>query len=200
MKLGDRLRSAGDPEEEPSLGAAPLTASRAASPTPFATSSAWAAHTHRALRAYGVPGIGGDPNRSEAELRDSRERNGAPRGASRRQGHPAQGAEGTPAARPGRRPRRAGPRPARAVPGRPDVTEIMVNGRDTVYVERSGKLEQHRRPLHLRGAPAPGHRADRLAGWAGGSTSPRRMVDARLADGSRVNAIIPPLAFGRVRP
>ena len=46
----------------------------------------------------------------------------------------------------------------------PTVTEIMVNGPDKIYVERSGKLDADRRPVHLRGAPAPGHRAHRLPG------------------------------------
>ncbi len=73
------------------------------------------------------------------------------------------------------------------------VTEIMVNGPDKVYVERSGKLtltpvrfkdEPHLRRVIERIVTRVGRRID--------ESSP--LVDARLEDGSRVNAIIPPLA------
>ncbi|WP_308127938.1 CpaF family protein [Modestobacter italicus] len=76
----------------------------------------------------------------------------------------------------------------------PDVTEVMVNGPDTVYVERSGRIvrtaagfadEQHLRRVIERIVSRVGRRID--------ESSP--LVDARLPDGSRVNAIIPPLAF-----
>ncbi|ADU51321.1 type II secretion system protein E [Thermaerobacter marianensis DSM 12885] len=76
----------------------------------------------------------------------------------------------------------------------PEVSEIMINGRDQVYVERRGRLERvpvqfedDRQILHLiEKIVAPlGRRID--------EASP--MVDARLPDGSRVNAIIPPLAL-----
>ncbi|MCR8670693.1 CpaF family protein [Agrococcus sp. HG114] len=75
-----------------------------------------------------------------------------------------------------------------------EVTEIMVNGPDHVYVERAGKIarvpvrftsEQHLRQIIERIVTRIGRRID--------ESSP--MVDARLEDGSRVNAIIPPLAF-----
>ncbi|MCW2684027.1 MAG: type secretion system protein [Blastococcus sp.] len=74
------------------------------------------------------------------------------------------------------------------------VSEIMVNGPDAIYVERSGKLErtatrftseEHLRRVIDRIVSRVGRRID--------ESSP--LVDARLADGSRVNAIIPPLAF-----
>lgn len=75
-----------------------------------------------------------------------------------------------------------------------EVSEVMVNGPNQVYVERSGKLEltyvQFRDDEHVMQiidkivAPI-GRRVD--------ESSP--MVDARLPDGSRVNAIIPPLAI-----
>jgi pilus assembly protein CpaF len=74
------------------------------------------------------------------------------------------------------------------------VTEIMVNGHRQVFVERRGKLEdagvQFASDEHLlrvidRVVSAVGRRVD--------EASP--MVDARLADGSRVNVIIPPLAL-----
>jgi pilus assembly protein CpaF len=76
----------------------------------------------------------------------------------------------------------------------PRVSDILVNGPREVYVERRGKLERtrvvFRDNAHLlqvieRIVSAVGRRVD--------ESSP--MVDARLADGSRVNAIIPPLAL-----
>ncbi|MDP1794528.1 MAG: CpaF family protein [Acidimicrobiales bacterium] len=73
------------------------------------------------------------------------------------------------------------------------VTEIMCNAFDDIWVERAGKLEQ----TSLKFADPSGYRQviDRIVGGVGRRVdegSP--MVDARLADGSRVNAIIPPLA------
>src|SRR5215472_2009454 len=74
------------------------------------------------------------------------------------------------------------------------VSDILVNGPKTVYVERRGKLEHthviFRDDSHLlqvieRIVSGIGRRID--------ESSP--MVDARLPDGSRVNAIIPPLAL-----
>jgi len=76
----------------------------------------------------------------------------------------------------------------------PTVSDILVNTHKNVYVERRGILEQtniqFRDDAHLmtiidRIVSAVGRRVD--------ESSP--MVDARLADGSRVNAIIPPLAI-----
>ena len=75
----------------------------------------------------------------------------------------------------------------------PTVSDILVNTHKRVYIERNGLLEmtsvQFRDDVHLMGiidriVSAIGRRVD--------ESSP--MVDARLADGSRVNAIIPPLA------
>jgi pilus assembly protein CpaF len=57
------------------------------------------------------------------------------------------------------------------------LTEVMVNGPQQVYIERDGKIQRIIAPI--------GRRVD--------ESSP--MVDARLADGSRVNAIIPPLSL-----
>ena len=77
----------------------------------------------------------------------------------------------------------------------PDVTEIMVNRMDQIYVERKGKLtlsesrfssEAHLRRVIERIVSKVGRRID--------ESSP--LVDARLEDGSRVNAVIPPLAVG----
>jgi pilus assembly protein CpaF len=76
----------------------------------------------------------------------------------------------------------------------PAVEEVMVNGADRVYVERRGRIEptgvafadeeELRNAIERILAPL-GRRVDEL--------SP--MVDARLADGSRVNVVIPPLAI-----
>jgi pilus assembly protein CpaF len=76
----------------------------------------------------------------------------------------------------------------------PEVTEIMVNGWDTIYVERAGKLywtgtkfhddQQLRRTIDKIVAKV-GRRVDESSPY----------VDARLPDGSRVNAIVPPLAL-----
>jgi len=76
----------------------------------------------------------------------------------------------------------------------PDVTEIMVNGFDAIYVEKSGRIhltaqrflnESHLMRIIDKIVAQVGRRID--------ESSP--MVDARLPDGSRVNAIIPPLAI-----
>jgi pilus assembly protein CpaF len=76
----------------------------------------------------------------------------------------------------------------------PNVSDILVNRYDRVYVEKAGKLElttlafkdnTHLMQIIERIVSRVGRRVD--------ESSP--MVDARLADGSRVNAIIPPLAI-----
>jgi len=74
------------------------------------------------------------------------------------------------------------------------VSDILVNGSKQIYVERKGKLEQtsvvFKDDAHLL------HIIDRIVSRVGrriDESAP--MVDARLADGSRVNAIIPPLAI-----
>ncbi len=77
-----------------------------------------------------------------------------------------------------------------------DVTEVMVNGPDLVFVERSGKLTKdesirfidsdHVRRVIDKIVSEVGRRVD--------ESTP--MVDARLPDGSRVNAVISPLSIG----
>ncbi len=74
-----------------------------------------------------------------------------------------------------------------------DITEIMVNGPDQIFVERSGRIHpvegRFVDEAHLR------RTIDKIVGRVGrrvDEASP--MVDARLPDGSRINAIIPPLA------
>ncbi len=74
----------------------------------------------------------------------------------------------------------------------PAVTEVMVNGPGRVWVERAGRLE--RVPIALDTA-AIEHLIEKVVAPLGlriDRSSP--LVDARLADGSRVNAIVPPLA------
>jgi pilus assembly protein CpaF len=76
----------------------------------------------------------------------------------------------------------------------PDITEVMVNRYDSVWVERAGKIysvdARFNDEAHLR------RTIDKIVGRVGrrvDEASP--MVDARLPDGSRVNAIIPPLSL-----
>ncbi|HEX7277749.1 MAG TPA: CpaF family protein [Acidimicrobiales bacterium] len=75
----------------------------------------------------------------------------------------------------------------------PEVTELMVNGPGQVWVERAGRLE--RVPIAL-DTPAIEHLIEKVVAPLGlrvDRSSP--LVDARLPDGSRVNAIVPPLAI-----
>lgn len=75
----------------------------------------------------------------------------------------------------------------------PAVTEVMVNGPERIYVERAGRIE--RVPLTLDGDGAVRHLIDRVVAPLGLHIDESRpWVDARLPDGSRVHAIIPPLA------
>src|SRR5262245_45721117 len=76
----------------------------------------------------------------------------------------------------------------------PAITDILVNGPHSVYVERHGKLEltnvrfyddAHVLQIIQRVAARVGRRADEMT----------PMLDARLEDGSRVNAVIPPLTL-----
>src|SRR5256884_682137 len=76
----------------------------------------------------------------------------------------------------------------------PTISDILVNRFDRVYIERAGKLEltglsfkDNSHLMQITGRIVP------RAGGRGNESSP--MVDARLADGSRVNAIIPTLAI-----
>jgi pilus assembly protein CpaF len=76
----------------------------------------------------------------------------------------------------------------------PTISEIMVNHPAKIFIERAGKIETaaiaFRDEAHLR------HLIDRIVAPLGrriDESSP--MVDARLSDGSRVNAVIPPLAI-----
>ncbi len=76
----------------------------------------------------------------------------------------------------------------------PTISDILVNGPKQVYVERRGKLESTE--IEFRDNPHLMHVIDKIVSAVGrrcDETCP--LVDARLADGSRVNAVIPPLAI-----
>ena len=77
---------------------------------------------------------------------------------------------------------------------RDDITDILVNGAGHVYVERHGKLELT--DVRFRSDAHVIHIAHRIAASIGRHvdvSSP--MLDARLADGSRVNVIVPPVSI-----
>lgn len=84
--------------------------------------------------------------------------------------------------------------PLESLMGDPAITDILVNGPHEVFIERFGRLEQadvvfadeqHLMRIIQRVVAKVGRRIDEVSS----------MVDARLPDGSRVNAIIPPLAL-----
>jgi pilus assembly protein CpaF len=84
--------------------------------------------------------------------------------------------------------------PLQPLLGDDTVTEIMVNGPSQVYVERGGRIE--RAPVLFAGDQHLLRIIDKIVSEVGrriDESSP--MVDARMPDGSRVNAIIPPLAL-----
>ena len=76
----------------------------------------------------------------------------------------------------------------------PEVPELMVNGPETIYVERSGQIQETNARFindeQLR------HVIDKIVSHVGRRIDESNpLVDARLPDGSRVNVIIPPLAL-----
>jgi len=77
---------------------------------------------------------------------------------------------------------------------RDDIADIMVNGADTVYIEVGGKVQKT--DIHFRDNAQLLHICQRIVSQVGrrvDESSP--ICDARLADGSRVNVIAPPLAI-----
>lgn len=75
-----------------------------------------------------------------------------------------------------------------------EISDVLINGPDSVFVERSGRLE--RTDIRFADDAHLLHFIQRLVGRAGrriDEVSP--MVDAKLPDGSRLNAVIPPLAL-----
>ncbi len=84
--------------------------------------------------------------------------------------------------------------PLEALMADPTITDILINGHKVVYVERNGRLE--RADIVFTDERHLVHIVQRIVGRVGrrvDETSP--MVDGRLPDGSRINAIIPPLAL-----
>ncbi|MBX3451872.1 MAG: CpaF family protein [Planctomycetaceae bacterium] len=76
----------------------------------------------------------------------------------------------------------------------PDISDVLINGPDSVFIERAGKLQ--RTDIRFADDDHLIHFIQRLVGRAGrriDEVSP--MVDAKLPDGSRLNAVIPPLAL-----
>jgi pilus assembly protein CpaF len=76
----------------------------------------------------------------------------------------------------------------------PAVDEVMVNGPESVYVERGGKLE--RAGVEFAGEAELMHAIERVLAPLGRRVDEAApLCDARLADGSRVNVVIPPLSL-----
>lgn len=76
----------------------------------------------------------------------------------------------------------------------PTITEILINGHREIYIEKLGKLQ--RAPVAFKDDNHVRHVIDRIVAPIGrriDESSP--MVDARLPDGSRVNAVIPPISL-----
>ncbi|MBM3670668.1 MAG: CpaF family protein [Actinobacteria bacterium] len=75
----------------------------------------------------------------------------------------------------------------------PDVTEVMINGPGRTYIERNGRLEPIDLALDAAGIVRLVERVVAPLGLRLDRSSP--MVDARLPDGSRLHAVLPPLAL-----
>lgn len=84
--------------------------------------------------------------------------------------------------------------PIESLMGDPEISDVLINGPDSVFIERNGLLE--RTEIRFADNDHLMHFIQRLVGRAGrriDEVSP--MVDAKLPDGSRLNAVIPPLAL-----
>jgi len=76
----------------------------------------------------------------------------------------------------------------------PSISDILVNRHDKVFIERGGKLSET--SVRLKGDAHLLHIIEKIVSQVGRRIDEAQpIVDARLADGSRVNAIIPPLAL-----
>jgi pilus assembly protein CpaF len=76
----------------------------------------------------------------------------------------------------------------------PEITEIMTVGHEKLYVERKGKIEAV--PVHFESEDHLRRIIDRIVAPLGRRIDESQpLVDARLPDGSRVNAVIPPIAI-----
>ena len=77
----------------------------------------------------------------------------------------------------------------------PAITEVMVNGPSEIFVERLGKI--HKVPVSFVDVPHLRRIIDKIVSQVGRRVDESTpMVDARLPDGSRVNAVVHPLAIG----
>jgi pilus assembly protein CpaF len=84
--------------------------------------------------------------------------------------------------------------PLEALLGDPSISDILINGPKQVYVERRGKLELT--PVKFKDNAHLVHVIDKICSTVGRRCDEvNPMVDARLKDGSRVNAVIAPLAL-----
>lgn len=82
--------------------------------------------------------------------------------------------------------------PLQALVDDPEVADILVNAPDAVFVERGGRLR--RTGVRLAGARELIQLSERIAALAGRELSVAHpLVDARMPDGSRINAVIPPV-------
>ncbi|MBN1311806.1 MAG: CpaF family protein [Anaerolineae bacterium] len=76
----------------------------------------------------------------------------------------------------------------------PEITEIMTVGHEKLYIERKGKIESV--PIHFESEDHLRRIIDRIVAPLGRRIDESQpLVDARLPDGSRVNAVIPPIAI-----
>jgi pilus assembly protein CpaF len=84
--------------------------------------------------------------------------------------------------------------PLEALLNDPDITEIMVNGLENIYIEKAGKITLS--GIAFRDLEHLNNIIDRIVSSVGRHIDEANpMVDARLSDGSRVNIIIPPLSL-----
>jgi pilus assembly protein CpaF len=90
--------------------------------------------------------------------------------------------------------RRSGLRPARAVAGRDDIADIMVNGAEQCFIEVDGKMQDA--GIRFRDNAQLLNICQRIVSQVGRRVDEASPIcDARLLDGSRVNVIAPPLAI-----
>ena len=76
----------------------------------------------------------------------------------------------------------------------PDITEIMVNGKDNIFYEKSGYIEKWNK--HFDSEQKLADIAQRIAAMSNRMVNEAcPIVDTRLEDGSRVNIVLPPVAM-----
>ncbi|MDR1635413.1 MAG: CpaF family protein [Bifidobacteriaceae bacterium] len=76
----------------------------------------------------------------------------------------------------------------------PDITEVMINGPDNVFIEKGGRLRRH--PAVFESEAKLEEIIQRLVGKVGKEVNTANpIVDTRLLDGSRVNVVLPPVAL-----